>query len=48
MFRSGGTVLKETDDGGTDEIPAPRSWFYGAADRITYRSWKVVFGSASP
>lgn len=44
----GGTVLKETDDGGTDEIPAPRSWFYGAADRITYRAWKVAFGYTPP
>ena len=44
----GGTVLKETDDGGTEELPAPRSWFYGDADRITYRSWKVTFGYTPP
>ena len=44
----GGTVLKETDDGGTDEIPAPRSWFYGAASRITYRAWRVTFGYTPP
>lgn len=44
----GGTVLKETDDGGVAEIPAPRSWFYGAADRITSRSWRVKFGYTPP
>ena len=44
----GGTVLKETDDGGTEEVPAPRSWFYGDADRITYWSWKVTFGYTPP
>ena len=44
----GGTVLKETDDGGTEEVPAPRSWFYGDADRITHRSWRVKFGYTPP
>ena len=44
----GGTVLKETDDGGVAEIPAPRSWFYGSADRITSRSWRVKFGYTPP
>lgn len=44
----GGTVLKEKDDGGTEEIPAPRSWFYGVADRITSRSWRVKFGYTPP
>jgi len=44
----GGTVLKETDDGGTDEIPAPRSWFYGEADRVTPRSYRVAFGYTPP
>ena len=44
----GGTVLKETDDGGTEELPAPRSWFYGDADRVTHRSWIVKFGYTPP
>ena len=44
----GGTVLKETDDGGTEELPAPRSWFYGDADRVTHRAWKVWFGYTPP
>lgn len=44
----GGTVLTEDDEGSTVEVPAPRSWFYGDADRITYRSWKVVFGYTPP
>ena len=44
----GGTVLLEGDDGQTTEVPAPRSWFYGVASRVTYRAWRVVFGYTPP
>ena len=44
----GGTVLTEGDEDRTVEVPAPRSWFYGDADRITHRSWRVKFGYTPP
>ena len=43
----GGTVLNENDDR-TDEAPAPQSWYYGSAVRITYRAWRLVFGYNPP
>ena len=43
----GGTVLNENGDS-TNEAPAPQSWFYGSAVRVTYRAWRIVFGYTPP
>lgn len=43
----GGTWVEEGDNG-TVEGAAPRSWFWGEAERITHRSYRVAFGYTPP
>lgn len=44
----GGTVLREGEDGRVVELPAPRSWFWGSAERIDWQTFKAHFGYTPP